>query len=150
MLVEAVHMGSEAGPAKNRLPLVEDDEELDEESEEPDTDPATIDQVTRRALQRVRRAEQALLDHLHAVESAATIRSELVIAQAELDAELIRLRARRTAHSLLTEASGEADEQSSRERRSLDELSRTLNRFAAVLDDVSTTAQTETSGRPTT
>ena len=37
---------------------------------------------------------------------AAERRSELVTAQAELDAELIRLRARRTAHALLVEASG--------------------------------------------
>jgi hypothetical protein len=144
MLVDVVQVGPNAALPKSRMPLVEDDEEQ-EESEDPDTTPATIDEVTRRAMDRVRQAEQALLSHLHAVESAASLRSELVIAQAELDAELIRLSARRTAHALLTKASGEADEQAARERRSLDELSRTLNRFAAVLDDVSTTAPTETS-----
>jgi hypothetical protein len=68
-----------------------------------------------------------------------------VIAQAELDAELIRLQARRTAHGILAEASGQPNEQTARERRSFDELSRSLSRFAAVLDDVSTTARTATS-----
>ena len=145
MLVDAVELGPKAALPEDRLPLVEDDEELDE-SDDPGSTRPTIDEVTRRAMDRVRRAEQALLSHLHAVESAAAHRSELVIAQAELDAELIRLHARRTAHALLTDGSGHADEQTSRERRSFDELSRSLNRFAAVLDDVSTTARAGTSG----
>jgi hypothetical protein len=144
MLVDVVHMGPEAALPKSRLPLVEDDEER-EELDDAGSKPATIDEVTRRAMDRVHQAEQALLNHLHAIESAAAHRSELVIAQAELDAELIRLHARRTAHTLLTDASGHADEQTSRERRSFDELSRSLSRFAAVLDGVITTAPAETS-----
>ena len=145
MLVDAVQIGPKAALPENRLPLVEDDEEL-EELDEPGSTPATIDEVTRRAMDRVRQAEEALLSHLHAVESEAAHRSELVIAQAELDAELIRLQARRTAHGILAEASGQANEQTARERRSFDELSRSLSRFAAVLDDVSATARTATSG----
>ena len=54
MLFDAVQIGPKAALPKNRLPLVEDDEEL-EELDEPGSTPATIDEVTRRAMDRVRR-----------------------------------------------------------------------------------------------
>ncbi len=62
----------------------------------------------------MRAAEQATLGHLEAMELEATRRYELVTAQAELDAELIRLQSRREAHAIVTAArmrTGEFDDE---------------------------------------
>ena len=79
--------------------------------------------------------EQAMLRHLEAIEAEAERRTDLLLAQAELDAELIRLNARREAHRIAMTGTGaptgpapEAD------RRTLDELTDSLARFADEVD----------------
>ena len=61
MLVDAVQWTACCAGPKNRLALVEDDEEL-EELDEPGSTRATVDEVTRRAMDRVRQAEEALAE----------------------------------------------------------------------------------------
>ena len=65
----------------------------------------------------MRAADEAHQRHLEALELEAARRCELLTAQAELDAELIRLHARREAHAIISAArarSGEARPPASR------------------------------------
>lgn len=63
-----------------------------------------VAEVARLAAERIRVAREAALTHLAAVEEEVARRCELITAQAELDAELIRLQARREAHSIVAAA----------------------------------------------
>ena len=63
-----------------------------------------VAEVARVAVQRIEAARAATLAHLAAVEEEVARRCELITAQAELDAELLRLQARREAHSIVTAA----------------------------------------------
>jgi hypothetical protein len=69
-----------------------------------------VEEVAAEVIGRMRDAEQATLRHLEAMELEATRRYELVTAQAELDAELIRLQSRREAHAIVTAARTRAGE----------------------------------------
>jgi hypothetical protein len=72
-----------------------------------------VEEVAAEVIARMRSAEEATLRHLDAMELEATRRYELVTAQAELDAELIRLQSRREAHAIVTAArlrAGEIDD----------------------------------------
>ena len=68
----------------------------------PDLDDVEI--AATELLRRLAATESAAREHLAAAEEAALRRCQLLIAQAELDAELIRLHARRESHALLTRA----------------------------------------------
>lgn len=73
-----------------------------------------VEEIAAEVIGRMRSAEQATLRHLEAMELEATRRYELVTAQAELDAELIRLQSRREAHAIVTAArlrSGDLDDE---------------------------------------
>jgi hypothetical protein len=74
----------------DRMPLVEEDEDQEELEE--------LEVVARTAVARMREAEQAMTRHLEAMQHEASRRYELTVAQAELDAQLIRLHARRDAN----------------------------------------------------
>ena len=93
----------------DRMPLVEDDEDQEE-----------LEEVARTAVARMREAELAMTRHLEAMQQEASRRYELTIAQAELDAQLIRLHARRDAHPAGAER--------------LDEMTELLSDFADVVD----------------
>ena len=72
-----------------------------------------VEEVADNVIARMQAAEQATLRHLDAMQTEATRRYELVTAQAELDAELIRLQSRREAHAIITAArmrAGEVDD----------------------------------------
>ena len=84
----------------------------------------------------MREAGEANRRHLEALEAEAARRYELLTAQAELDAELIRLHARREAYAIITAArmrSGELTEPSAESRR-LDEVGETLAGFAEAFE----------------
>ncbi len=67
-------------------------------------DVVDVAEVARVAGQRIDAAREATLAHLAAVEEEVARRCELVTARAELDAELIRLQARREAHAIVVAA----------------------------------------------
>ncbi len=96
----------------------------------------SVDRVAASVIARMREAGEASQRHLESIESEAARRCELLTAQAELDAELIRLHARREAHAIITAArmragagSG-ADEDSVR----LNEIGETFSRFAESIE----------------
>jgi hypothetical protein len=107
------------------------------------TDPAGaavdtgVEEVARRVVKRLLDTEQAMLRHLEAIEAEAERRTDLLLAQAELDAELIRLNARREAHRIAMAGSGAGAPASpavEADRRTLDELTDSLARFADEVD----------------
>ncbi len=103
-----------------------------------DERPPTVEEIARLVIERMHDAELAMMRHLDAIEVESARRNELLTAQAELDAELIRLSARREAHSIVTaarvRAGGEATV--SAEEHQLDELTESLSRFAEVMDEL--------------
>ena len=73
--------------------------------------------------------------HLESIELEAGRRSELLTAQAELDAELIRLHARREAHAIIAAARMRTGEQRSPvEADQLREIGETFSRFAETIE----------------
>lgn len=73
--------------------------------------------------------------HLESIELEAGRRSELLTAQAELDAELIRLHARREAHAIIAAARMRTGEQRSPvEADQLREIGETFSRFAESIE----------------
>ncbi|MEN8704938.1 MAG: hypothetical protein ABF306_02265 [Nocardioides marinisabuli] len=68
-----------------------------------------VAEVARVAAERIRVTRDATLTHLAAVEEEVARRCELITAQAELDAELIRLQARREAHAIVAAARARTD-----------------------------------------
>ena len=64
----------------------------------------TVEAVAASLITKLHTAEAAAREHLAAMEQEAARRCELLTAQAELDAELIRLYARRESHAILAAA----------------------------------------------
>lgn len=96
----------------------------------------SLEEVAESARVRMRAAEVAHLRHLEAIENEAARRLELLTAQAELDAELIRLHARREAHAIVTAArtrTGTRTVKTPAERR-LADVGGTFSRFAETLE----------------
>ena len=96
----------------------------------------SLEEVAESARVRMRAAEVAHLRHLEAIENEAARRLELLTAQAELDAELIRLHARREAHAIVTAArtrTGSRTAKTPAERR-LADVGGTFSRFAETLE----------------
>jgi hypothetical protein len=96
----------------------------------------SLEEVAESARVRMRAAEVAHLRHLEAIENEAARRLELLTAQAELDAELIRLHARREAHAIVTAArtrTGSRTVKTPAERR-LADVGGTFSRFAETLE----------------
>ena len=108
----------------DRMPLV--DENQDQEAEEPSTDVAR--QVPSA---RIREAELAMTRHLEVLQDEAARRCELTIAQAELDAQLIRLEARRDAHAIVAGAGGRTVD-----GERVAGMTELLSDFAEVLDEL--------------
>ncbi|WP_309647332.1 hypothetical protein [Nocardioides sp.] len=96
----------------------------------------SVEEIAATVIDRMQRAGEAHVRHLEAVELETARRCELVTAQAELDAELIRLHARREAHAILTAArmrtGGAAG--SAAEGRLLSEINTSLSRFAESIE----------------
>ncbi|MBF4162445.1 hypothetical protein [Nocardioides acrostichi] len=96
------------------------------------------DEVARGLVALMHRVYDATERHLESLETEAARRTEMLTAQAELDAELIRLHARREAHTLLTAArvrTGRSRTGADTGARRLDDLATVLASFA---DDVET------------
>ncbi|GAA4738933.1 hypothetical protein GCM10023350_24160 [Nocardioides endophyticus] len=100
----------------------------------------TVQEIADAAIERLRDAENATLQHLAALEAEAARRAELLTAQAELDAELIRITARREAHAIISAARSEAGlgAPSSRDARQLTEISDAVSRFAESIESTLT------------
>lgn len=96
----------------------------------------SVGEVADTVVVRMRQAEAATLQHLAALESEALRRCELLTAQAELDAELIRLHARREAHAIITAARMRAGD------GSLDDESTALIEMGDALAHVAETTET--------
>lgn len=97
---------------------------------------ASVEEVAATVIDRMQRAGEAHVRHLEAVELETARRCELVTAQAELDAELIRLHARREAHAIITAArmrTGGAEGPAA-EGRLLSEINTSLSRFAESIE----------------
>lgn len=97
-----------------------------------------VDDIVEGVLARIREAQHATAAHLEATEIEAALRCEMLTAQAELDAELIRLHARREAHAIIAAArqrSGVPQPvQAEHERRRLDRLGEAAMRLAEELE----------------
>ncbi|MGZ6746228.1 MAG: hypothetical protein ACXVD0_10020, partial [Nocardioides sp.] len=90
-----------------------------------------VDLVAADVVAQMQQAQTATLRHLEAIEAETTRRCELLVAQAELDAELIRLHARREAHAIITAARLRAGERElGDEGRRLAEAGDALNRVS--------------------
>lgn len=107
-------------------------------SEGVDERPPSIEEIARLVVERMHDAELAMMRHLEAVEVETARRAELATAQAELDAELIRLHARREAHAIITEARLRAgqDVEVDDDQVELEKVTDSLTRFADVLDEL--------------
>jgi hypothetical protein len=112
-----------------------------------DERPPTVEEIARLVVERMHDAELAMMRHLEAVQVEGARRAELATAQAELDAELIRLNARREAHSLITAARRRAGQPVAADpaETELDEIAESLTRFADVVDELRPVARP---GRP--
>ena len=63
-----------------------------------------VSDVVTGVIGRIREVRSATIAHLEAIEVESALRCEMLTAQAELDAELIRLHARREAHAIIAAA----------------------------------------------
>ncbi len=93
----------------------------------------SVDEVACTVIELMQRAGEAHLRHLEAIESETARRCELVTARAELDAELIRLQARREAHGVLSAAGAHTGDVHPAETRVLSHVSASFSRFAESL-----------------
>jgi hypothetical protein len=84
----------------------------------------------------MRRVQDAYEAHVAALETEAARRYELLTAQAELDAELIRLNARREAHTIVAAARVRSDQTDFDliETEQLGEIGETFSRFAEEIE----------------
>lgn len=116
-------------------------------AEKADERSPTIEEIARLVSERMHDAELAMMRHLEAVQVEGARRAELATAQAELDAELIRLNARREAHALITAARRRAGQPVAVDpaETELDEIAESLTRFADVVDELRPVARP---GRP--
>lgn len=130
---EPAAVDSSAPEPEDRL-----DETSIEVSEGADERPPTIEEIARLVVERMHDAELAMMRHLEAVQVEGARRAELATAQAELDAELIRLNARREAHALITAARRRAGQPVAVDpaETELDEIAESLTRFADVVDEL--------------
>lgn len=95
-----------------------------------------VDDVVAGVIGRIREVRSATIAHLEAIEVESALRCEMLTAQAELDAELIRLHARREAHAIIAAArhrSGLPPRTSSDEQR-LRELHDAATRLSEELE----------------
>lgn len=102
----------------------------------------SVEDVAASIIASMRAIEENHHRHLEALEAEATRRYELLLAQAELDAELIRLNGRREAHRIIATARartgserGDARVESSR----LQEIGETFTRFAETIESAAAT-----------
>ena len=96
----------------------------------------SVDAVAASVIARMREAGEANRRHLEALEAEAARRCELLTAQAELDAELIRLHARREAYAIITAARMRSGEEgsASEQARELDEVGESFARFTEAFE----------------
>ncbi|GEP38698.1 hypothetical protein NPS01_23610 [Nocardioides psychrotolerans] len=96
----------------------------------------SVEEIAATVIDRMQRAGDAHVRLLEAVELETARRCELVTAQAELDAELIRLHARREAHAIITAARMRTggDAGSAAEGQLLGEISASFSRFAESIE----------------
>jgi hypothetical protein len=91
----------------------------------------SVERVAQAVIARMNDVEAAHQRHLAALEDEAARRIELVTAQAELDAELIRLQARREAHGIVATAEARTGrEPALHDGMRLDLISESVTRFA--------------------
>ncbi|MCW2816022.1 MAG: hypothetical protein JWN84_3477, partial [Nocardioides sp.] len=96
----------------------------------------SVTEVADTVIAAMRRINEAHDLHVESLELETARRCELLTAQAELDAELIRLHARREAHAIITAArtrSGEHDA-GTVESDQLGEIGETFSRFAETIE----------------
>ncbi|WP_345455789.1 hypothetical protein [Nocardioides marinquilinus] len=95
-----------------------------------------VAEVSKQVIAAMRAINLAHHAHIESLELEAARRCELATAQAELDAELIRLHARREAHAVIAAArlrAGEIDADSG-EPDQLGEIGETFSRFAETIE----------------
>jgi hypothetical protein len=105
---------------------------------EPDLDVGqSVEEIAASIIASMRTIEETHHRHLEALEAEATRRYELLLAQAELDAELIRLNGRREAHRIIASArarTGAEQGGSAGESSRLQEIGETFTRFAQTIE----------------
>jgi hypothetical protein len=106
----------------------------------------TVEEMAATVIAQMRAAQAATERHLEAIEVEAARRCELLTAQAELDAELIRLHARREAHAIIAAAQMHTGQEAGtlEENQRIGEIGETFSRFAESLESVVATATTTT------
>ncbi|MFA6575880.1 MAG: hypothetical protein WCS84_10710 [Nocardioides sp.] len=106
----------------------------------------SVERVAESVVARMQDAGEAHLRHLEAIEVEAARRCELLTAQAELDAELIRLHARREAHAIIAAARMRTGGGTgpSADNRHLNQIGETFERFAETFE----TAVAQATGTP--
>lgn len=131
-----------AGPIEDIDDLLDDEAEDDFVMPDPDhvaEDDVAVDQTVADVAASVIAAMQSIGEaserHLESIELEAARRCELLTAQAELDAELIRLHARREAHAIISAARMRAgDDLTPVETDQLSEIGETFSRFAETIE----------------
>jgi len=97
----------------------------------------SVEDVAASVIASMRATAGAHRRHLEAIEAEAARRGELHLAQAELDAELIRLTGRREAHRIIATArarTGEEVGDTPSEASRLQEIGETFSRFAESIE----------------
>ena len=121
-------------PAAASLP----DPPLLKPDREPDLEVGqSVEEIAASIIASMRTIEETHHRHLEALETEATRRYELLLAQAELDAELIRLNGRREAHRIIATArarTGTEQRGSAGESSRLQEIGETFTRFAETIE----------------
>lgn len=115
-------------------------DDLDDEDDDlfrPDDAPLrSVTEVASAVIAAMNQINEAHVRHVEALELETARRCELLTAQAELDAELIRLHARREAHAIISAArtrSGDHDAEQV-EPDQLGEIGETFSRFAETIE----------------
>lgn len=137
-----LHPDADAAPA-DHLPRREASEQVTQllslvPAEDAGTVVEDVEEIVEGVLGRIREAQHATAAHLEATEIEAALRCEMLTAQAELDAELIRLHARREAHAIIAAARQRAGlpqpVYAEHQRRRLDQLGEAAMRLAEELE----------------
>lgn len=96
----------------------------------------SVDDIAASVIARMRETGEASRRHLESIETEAARRCELLTAQAELDAELIRLHARREAHAIITAARTRAGSETgpASDSERLNRIGESFSRFAESIE----------------
>lgn len=140
------------GPAEPEAELEPEPAPEPEPEQAPVSLAESVESVAQAVIAQMRATQEAHARHLEALENETARRCELLTAQAELDAELIRLHGRREAHAIIAAARVRAQEPdsdlASTPADTLHQIGETFSRFAESIEQTVHTDAHDHPGMP--